>query len=126
MDAAAGTVWLAHCTIARRLVSRYSLRSHFESSQGVGIAAEVPEGPATVARVGGADLRELFVSDAEIVGNGDHPKRCRTQVLLRLGAGARELLERPLGNHHILAPGRWAAELSEYHGLFVAAGSPRC
>ena len=126
IDPAAGTLWLAHCTIARRLVSRYSLRSHFESSQGVGIAGDVPPGPATMARVGGADLRELFVSDAEIVGNGDNPERCRTQVLLRLGAGARELLERPLGNHHILTPGRWAAELSEYHGLFVAAGSPRC
>ncbi|HQU34808.1 MAG TPA: hypothetical protein PLB88_10860, partial [Thermoanaerobaculaceae bacterium] len=45
IDPAAGTLWLAHCTIARRLVSRYTLRSHFESSLGVGIAGEVPPGP---------------------------------------------------------------------------------
>ena len=107
-------------------MSRYSLRSHFESSLGVGIAGEVPPGPATVARVGGADLRALFVSDAEIVGNGDSPERCRTQVQVRLAADVRELLERPLGNHHVLAPGRWADDLREYHELFVAAGSARC
>ncbi|HVN30532.1 MAG TPA: hypothetical protein VMT45_00955 [Thermoanaerobaculaceae bacterium] len=122
VDPAAGTLWLAHCTIARRLVSRYSLRSHFESSLGVGIAGEIPPGPATVARVGGADLRALFVSDAEIVANGDSPERCRTQVLLRLAADVRELLTRPLGNHHVLAPGHWADDLREYHELFVAAG----
>jgi L-fucose isomerase-like protein len=122
IDPVAGTLWLAHCTIARRLVSRYSLRSHFESSLGVGIAGDVPSGPATVARVGGADLRALFVSDAEIVGNGDSPRRCRTQVQVRLAGDVRELLTRPLGNHHVLAPGHWANDLREYHELFVAAG----
>ena len=76
-----------------------------------------------MARVGGADLRELFVSDAEILGNGDAPERCRTQVQVRLAADVRELLERPLGNHHVLAPGRWAEDLREYHELFVAGGS---
>lgn len=126
IDHAAGALWLAHCTIPRRLVSRYSLRSHFESALGVGIAGEVPPGPATVARIGGADLRALFVSDAEVVGSGASPERCRTQVQVRLAADVRELLERPLGNHHVLAPGRWAAELREYHELFVAAGSARC
>jgi L-fucose isomerase-like protein len=121
VDPAAGTLWLAHCTIARRLVSRYSLRSHFESSLGVAIAGDVPSGPATVARIGGADLRALFVSDAEIVGNGDSPGRCRTQVQVRLAADVRELLTHPLGNHHVLAPGHWANDLHEYHELFVAA-----
>jgi len=119
-DVAAGTMWLAHCTIARRLVSRYSLRSHFESSQGVGIEGEIPAGPATVARVGGADLRSLFASDAQVLGGGDNPARCRTQVLVRLASGVRDLLERPLGNHLVLAPGHLAAELCEYHDLFVA------
>jgi L-fucose isomerase-like protein len=122
VDPAVGTLWLAHCTIARRLVSRYSLRSHFESSLGVGIAGDVPSGPATVARVGGADLRALFASDGEILGTGDTPARCRTQVQVRLAADVRELLTRPLGNHHVLVPGHWAEDLREYHELFVAAG----
>ncbi len=122
VDPAAGTLWLAHCTIARRLVSRYSLRSHFESSLGVGIAGEVPPGPATLVRIGGADLRALFASDAEVVANGDSPARCRTQVLVRLATDVRELLVHPLGNHHVLTPGRWAEDLREYHRLFIAAG----
>jgi L-fucose isomerase-like protein len=122
IDPAAGTLWLAHCTIARRLVSRYWLRSHFESSRGVGIAGKVEPGPATLARVGGADLRLLFASDAEIIGNGDSPARCRTQVLVRLATDVREVLTRPLGNHHVLVPGHWAEGLREYHQLFVAAG----
>jgi L-fucose isomerase-like protein len=122
IDAAADTVWLAHCTIARRLVSRYELRSHFESSLGVGIAGQLAPGAATVARIGGADLRALFVSNGEILASGDRPERCRTQVQVRLASGARDLLERPLGNHHVLAPGRWAEDLRDYHHLFVAQG----
>jgi L-fucose isomerase-like protein len=120
VDLEAGTVWLAHCTIARRLVSRYELRSHFESSLGVGIAGELAPGPATLARIGGADLRALFVADGEILGSGDRPERCRTQVHVRLASGVRDLLARPLGNHHVLAPGVWADHLREYHELFVA------
>ncbi len=120
IDAAAGTVWLAHCTVPRRLVTRYALRSHFESSQGVAIAGEIPPGPVTVARVGGADLRGLFAADGEVTASGDDPARCRTQVRVRLDADLGELLTRPLGNHLVLAPGHAATELREYHRLFVA------
>jgi L-fucose isomerase-like protein len=120
VDPVAGTLWLAHCTIARRLVSRYTLRSHFESSQGVGIAGEVPPGPVTVARIGGADLRGLFAADGEVTASGEDEDRCRTQVRVRLDADLGELLTRPLGNHLALAPGHLAAELREYHELFVA------
>jgi L-fucose isomerase-like protein len=120
LDPGAGTLDLAHCTIARRLLSRYALRSHFESSLGVGIAGTLDPGPATLARIGGADLRALFAVDAEIVGNGDHPQRCRTQVTLRLESPVSELLTHPLGNHLVLARGHWAHELRAYHELFVA------
>ncbi|MGE5236810.1 MAG: hypothetical protein ACM3O7_10715 [Acidobacteriota bacterium] len=120
VDPAANTVDLAHCTIARRLVSHYTLRSHFESSMGVGIAGTVGPGPATLARVGGADLREAFLADGEIVASGDSERRCRTQVRLRLETPVADLLVRPIGNHHVLARGHWAAELRDYHELFVA------
>ncbi|MEW6335777.1 MAG: hypothetical protein AB1625_00115 [Acidobacteriota bacterium] len=120
LDPRANTLDLAHCTIARRMVSSYTLRSHFESSLGVGIAATLAPGPATLARIGGADLRDAFVSDGEIVGGGDSERRCRTQVTVRLESPVSELLARPAGNHHVLARGHWAAELLDYHGLFVA------
>jgi L-fucose isomerase-like protein len=120
VDPVANTMALAHCTIARRMVSAYALRSHFESSLGVGIAGVLEPGDATVARVGGPDLRSLWVSDACIVGGGQNERRCRTQVLVRLTDEAAAILTRPLGNHVVLARGHWAAALREYHGLFVA------
>lgn len=120
LDAGANTLWLAHCTIARRLLRKYTLRSHFESSMGVGIQGELEPGPCTLARIGGSDLRELFVSDGELLVNGTSELRCRTQVQLRLEESVGRLLSRPLGNHHVLLPGHWARELREYHELFVA------
>ena len=121
VDPVANTVALAHCTIARRLVSAYSLRSHFESSLGVGIAGIIEPGAATLARVGGADLRSIWVSDAHVEGGGANERRCRTQVVVRLAEPAGELLARPLGNHLVLARGHLAAALREYHDLFVAS-----
>jgi L-fucose isomerase-like protein len=117
----ANTLDLAHCTVARQLVSRYELRSHFESSLGVGIAGTLDPGPATLVRIGGADLRAVFISDGEIVGGGESERRCRTQVTVRLDAPVAELLANPLGNHLVLARGHWAADLREYHELFVAS-----
>lgn len=118
-DTTTNTLWLAHCTIARSLVKQYALRSHFESSLGVGIQGELEPGPVTLARIGGAGLRELFLSDGELLANGDSELRCRTQIQLKLHADVRELLDRPLGNHLVLIRGHWADALREYHALFV-------
>jgi len=119
LDPTANTLWLAHCTIARSMAKGYSLRSHFESSLGVGIQAELEPGPITLARIGGQDLRELFLTDGELLANGNSELRCRTQIQLRLQNEVGELLERPLGNHLVLIRGHWAKLLREYHELFV-------
>ena len=119
LDAAANTLWLAHCTIARSLVKRYTLRSHFESSLGVGIQGELEPGPWTLARIGGADLGDCFISDGELLANGDSELRCRTQVQLRLEQPVGLLLDRPVGNHHVLVPGHWGADLRAYRELFI-------
>ena len=120
VDRRTNCVWLAHCTIARGMVSRYTLRSHFESSLGVGIEGRIDPGPATLVRIGGADLRDLFVSDADVVATGDRALRCRTQVEVRLASDAGVLLTRPAGNHHVLIQGHWAARLREYFDWWVA------
>lgn len=116
-------LWLAHCTVARRLVSRYALRSHFESSIGVGIQGWIEPGAATVVRAGGADLRQLFVADGAIVANENVAARCRTQVRVELEGGVERLLADPPGNHLVLVHGRHAALFREYHDLFVAGGT---
>lgn len=119
LDPDSNTLWLAHCTIARRMLKRYALRSHFESSMGVGIQGELEPGDYTLARIGGRDLRDLFVSDATLLANGHSETRCRTQVQLRLSEDVGRLLARPQGNHHVMVPGHWAEALREFHGLFV-------
>ena len=121
IDVTGGRVSLAHCTIARRMVTGYTLRSHFESSLGVGIQGRLASGPVTLARIGGADLRELFVADGDLESCGDVALRCRTQIDVRLQADLRDLLVRPSGNHHVLVRGHWAARLREYHALYVAS-----
>ena len=120
MDTATNTLWLAHCTIARKMLRSYRLRSHFESSQGVGIQGELEPGPITLLRIGGRDGRDLFVTDGTLLGNGTSERRCRTQVQLHLDEPVEQLLSRPLGNHHVLLAGHWAKELRTYHDLFVA------
>jgi L-fucose isomerase-like protein len=120
IDLAAGMISLAHCTIARRMLAGYTLRSHFESSLGVGIQGRLDPGPVTLARIGGADLRALFAADGDLVSCGNVALRCRTQVDVRLQAGLRDLVERPAGNHHVLVRGHWAQRLREYHELYVA------
>ncbi len=112
-------VWLAHCTIARRLVSGYTLRSHFESGLGVAIQGASREKAVTLARLGGPGLTELFVSDGDILEDGRSEERCRTEYLVGLEQPVLYFLERPLGNHHVLVPGHFAALLSEYHDLYL-------
>jgi L-fucose isomerase-like protein len=112
-------VWLAHCTIARRLVSGYTLRSHFESGLGVAIQGESREKAVTLARLGGPGLTELFVSDGEILEDGRSEERCRTQYLVGLEQPVEYFLERPLGNHHVLVPGHFAPLLAEYRDLYL-------
>lgn len=113
------TLWLAHCTIARSLVRAYRLRSHFESSLGVGIEGELEPGPATLARIGGTRLDQVFVSDADMIGPESLSTRCRTQVRLRLKEPVEQLLTRPLGNHHVLVRGQHARMLREYAALYL-------
>lgn len=119
LDPEANTLWLAHCTVARSLLSGYALRSHFESGRGVGIEGDLPAGATTLARIGGADLRQAFLSDGEVLASGRSERRCRTQVQVFLHERLAPLLERPLGNHHVLARGHWARTLRDYHDLFI-------
>ena len=111
-------VWLAHCTIARRLVSGYTLRSHFESGLGVAIQGASREKAVTLARLGGPGLTRVFVSDGEILEDGRSEERCRTQYLVGLEQPVSYFLERPLGNHHVLVPGHFAPLLAEYRDLY--------
>jgi L-fucose isomerase-like protein len=120
-DPSSGLLRLAHCTVARSLVTSWELRSHFESGLGVAIAGDLGEGAVTLVRLGGRRLDELFLAEGEAVSVPRREDVCRTQVDVRLAPGAvDELLERPLGNHLLLVPGHHAARLRAFWEWAVA------
>lgn len=118
IDAKAGEALLAHCTVPLRGLSRYGIRSHFESDLGVAVAGTFPTGPATLVRIGGRDLRQLWFSRAEIVEAPRREGLCRTQIVARADPERlRELLESPLGNHVVVARGDWTDAIRGYRQL---------
>lgn len=120
-DPATGHLRLAHCTIARSLVTGWELRSHFESGLGVAIAGDLPPGPVTLLRLGGRRLDAIFLAEGEAVAVLRREDLCRTQVDVQLAPGEiTEFLERPLGNHLLFVPGRHAARLRGYWEWAVA------
>jgi L-fucose isomerase-like protein len=116
LDPEKNTLWLAHCTVPRSLVSSYGLRSHFESGLGVGIQGVLPAGPVTLLRIGGSKMDRVWIAEGEILRSGIAENLCRTQAEVRLIAGGRvaDLLRAPLGNHLVLVPGRHRERLKSW------------
>jgi L-fucose isomerase-like protein len=112
---------LAHCTVAPSMIDGFALDTHFESGKGVGISGHFASQPVTLLRLGGDDLDECWIVEGDIVATGDDPDLCRTQVTVALSSGhVRELLERPLGNHVVLASGHHEERLRRWWTLAVA------
>ena len=113
IDAETGRILFAHCTIPFAMVADWQFDTHFESGIGVGIHGIFPEGPVTVFKVSG-DLGRHFAAEGELLGNEYGQNLCRTQVRLQLSPeDARYFLTDPIGNHHIIIPGRRKALLEE-------------
>jgi len=117
VDESNNTIWLAHCTVPRKLTPDYTLRSHFESGIGVGIQGKLPEGPVTLLRIGGKQMDKLWISEGMILRNGNEDNLCRTQVEIKLERGGRvpDLLKAPLGNHFVVMIGHHMDRLKEWH-----------
>ena len=116
IDVESGKMLFAHCTIPFAMVKDWQYDTHFESGIGVGIHGVFPEGPVTVFKVSG-DLKRHFVAEGELIANQYEDHLCRTQVVLQLSpADARYFLTDPIGNHHIILPGRCKALLEEFLG----------
>ncbi|MEA3340278.1 MAG: hypothetical protein U9R15_09955, partial [Chloroflexota bacterium] len=139
LNGADNKLWLAHCTVPRRLtrryqllgtaipmaryqllgtaipMARYRLRSHFESGLGAAIQGEIAPGPVTLLRIGGAGLERIWLAEGDLLRNGDAEDLCRTQVEIRLTQGSvSDLLRAPLGNHLVMVRGRYAGRLRSW------------
>ena len=115
IDPETGTMTLAHCTIPLNMVEHYELDTHFESGIGIGIRGHITTGPVTIFKVSG-DLRRSFVAEGELIRNESKPDLCRTQLVVRLTcpADANYFLTHPIGNHHIVVPGRHKSLFEDY------------
>jgi L-fucose isomerase-like protein len=122
VDVESGTLMLAHCTVPRSMVQGYSLRSHFESGKGVALEGALPNGPATLVRIGGKNMTELWLAEGEVVRQGTDENLCRTQAEVRLTDSTRaaDLLERPLGNHVVLIRGHHSRRLRSWWEMMIA------
>jgi L-fucose isomerase-like protein len=114
VDARGGRLVFAHCTVAPAMAQRYILRSHFESGIGVGIQGILPEGPATVLKIGGVGLDRYFVSSGAIDANPDDQRCCRTQIAVSLKEDAGYFLRSPLSNHHVIVLGDHAEKIASF------------
>lgn len=107
IDINRGEIVFAHCTVPLDMVERYEYDTHFESGIGVGLRGKLSEGPVTVFKLSG-DLSRWFLAEGTLVQNLSEPNLCRTQVLIRLDDPSQSsyFLNDPIGNHHIILPGR--------------------
>ena len=117
IDVEKGEMLFAHCTIPLNMVDDYDLDTHFESGIGVGVRGRMRPGDVTVFKVSG-DLSRVFVEEGVLVRNQSEPDLCRTQQVIRLNnpSKARYFLTCPIGNHHIILPGRWKKQIEELLG----------
>ncbi len=117
IDAKNNYVKFAHCTVPTNICTNYISRSHFETGIGVGIQGIIPEGPATVLKIGGKNLDNLFAVEGSIDANLNSPHACRTQI--EVGFDEKDLVadyffKNPIGNHHIIIPGKYKNLIKDF------------
>lgn len=112
IDPETGEMVFAHCTVPFNMLDDCAFDTHFESGIGVGIKGRVITGPATVFKVSGS-LDRFFAAEGSIERNLDERDLCRTQIVVKL-ASTDYFLGNPIGNHHIIVPGRHADVFSEF------------
>lgn len=97
---------LAHCTISPGLVSDYSIKTHFETGVGTAIQGDFISDDITVFRID-ETVSRLFVAEGTVVNRPRFASACRTQVEVIFPRAVVDCLrENPLGNHHLVAPGK--------------------
>ena len=102
-----GEMLFAHCTIPFNMTRRYELDTHFESGIGVGVRGYVDAGPVTIFKASGL-LDRFFAAEGTLETCQAEGDLCRTQQLIRLDtpADTNYFLTNPIGNHHVILPGR--------------------
>ena len=102
IDLKENSIVLAHCTIARRLLKDYIIRSHFESGIGVGIQGELDAEEVTLLRLGGKNMNKHVLFTGKLLPIMHSENLCRTQIKVKINEDLSYLLENPAGNHIVV------------------------
>jgi len=98
-------ITLAHCTVPQNLLQSHFVTTHYETGVGTAVKGIMEEGKYTIVRFN-KNLDQVFVAEAETLPHEDMMEACRTQIRLAINKNdAKLLIEKPLGNHHLLIPG---------------------
>lgn len=119
IDPQSGEMLFAHCTIPFNMVNRFEFDTHFESGIGVGIRGYIDDSDVTIFKVS-ADLTRYFAEEGKLLCCQSNPGLCRTQmsILLDNPSTTNYFLTEPIGNHHIIIPGRHKSIISQFmHNL---------
>ena len=104
---------LAHCTIPLTMCDETVVRTHFESGIGVAIQGLLPLTDYTLFKWGGPQLDRYFVTEAKAIETPYSNHFCRTQITLNVNLKP-YLLQRSIGNHHVIIRGRHADEIRRF------------
>lgn len=107
-------ITFAHCTVPLNMVNAFSFDTHFESGIGIGIRGQMTEGDITLLKVNG-DLSQHYIAEGQLTANTCSPQRCRTQTVIQLKnqQQLQQLIDHPIGNHHIILNGHHQALLQQ-------------
>jgi len=121
IDIKNSTIKLAHCTVPRKIINSYDIRSHFESGLGIAIQGEIKEGAVTLIRLGGKELKSIWTAEGNLLLKKNQENLCRTQVeiLINDSKKLKQLLSNPLGNHIVMIHGWHSEKLLEWHNKFI-------
>jgi L-fucose isomerase-like protein len=96
-------VMVAHCTIPLLIVNRFSLKTHFESGLGVGVAGEVRKGTTVTMLRYDAKRNLIRVARGSIKsGVPTSLQHCRTQLIISIDGEPDKLIKDPIGNHQVI------------------------
>ncbi len=103
---------IAHCTSPTSLGYAYTLRTHFETGRGVGVAVHYRENElVTLLRID--PKLELLRIIRGVIEEGEPVSKmhCRTQVWVKAKSSLEPLITNSIGNHYVLTIGDYAEEL---------------
>ncbi len=99
------SITFAHCTVPTTILDNFELETHFESNKGVAIKGVFKESEGTLFKIGGKNMSKYVALPGKIKIGDFSPNLCRTQLRFECENPDKYMLQKPLGNHHLIVPG---------------------